>query len=84
MRRRPMETVVIRAALAVAVLAASATAPAQSFPTKPIRLVVGSEPSSAPDVYARVVAGPMSRILGQPVLVENRPARTATSLPPPW
>ncbi len=45
---------------------------AQSWPTKPITLVVGSLPGSAPDVYARVVAEPLSRVLGQPVLVENR------------
>jgi tripartite-type tricarboxylate transporter receptor subunit TctC len=62
----------VRAALAAAAFAASAVAAAQSFPSKPISLVVGSAPSSAPDVYARVVAEPMSRILGQQVVVENR------------
>jgi tripartite-type tricarboxylate transporter receptor subunit TctC len=45
---------------------------AQAWPAKPITLVVGSEPGSAPDVYARAVAEPMSRLLGQPVLVVNR------------
>src|SRR5471030_2007393 len=53
----------------------SATSPAalaQSWPAKPISFVVGSEPGSAPDVYARAVAEPMSRLLGQPVIVVNR------------
>lgn len=45
---------------------------AQAWPAKPISLVVGSEPGSAPDVYARAVAEPMSRLLGQPVIVVNR------------
>ena len=45
---------------------------AQAWPVKPIALVVGSAPGSAPDVYARAVAEPMARLLGQPVIVENR------------
>ena len=45
---------------------------AQSWPTKPVTLVVGSEPGSAPDVYARAVTEPLSRLLGQPVIVVNR------------
>ena len=44
----------------------------QAWPAKPITLVVGSEPGSAPDVYARAVAEPMSRLLGQPVIVVSR------------
>lgn len=60
-----------RIAGAVAVLAAGA-ALAQSYPVKPVTLAVGSAPGSAPDVYARAVAEPMARLLGQPVVVENR------------
>lgn len=45
---------------------------AQSWPTKQIALAVGSAPGSAPDVYARAIAEPMSRLIGQPVIVENR------------
>ena len=44
----------------------------QAWPAKPITIVVGSEPGSAPDVYARAVAEPMSRLLGQSVIVVNR------------
>lgn len=52
--------------------AAPPAALAQAWPAKPISFVVGSEPGSAPDVYARAVAEPMSRLLGQPVIVVNR------------
>jgi tripartite-type tricarboxylate transporter receptor subunit TctC len=45
---------------------------AQAWPAKPISIVVGSEPGSAPDVYARAVAEPLSRHLGQTVIVVNR------------
>jgi len=45
---------------------------AQAWPAKPITIVVGSEPGSAPDVYARAAAEPMSRLLGQSVIVVNR------------
>ncbi|MBS0335422.1 MAG: tripartite tricarboxylate transporter substrate binding protein [Proteobacteria bacterium] len=57
----------------IAALALVATgAFAQQWPAKPVALVVGSEPGSAPDVYARAVSGPLTRLLGQPVIVENR------------
>ncbi len=45
---------------------------AQNWPSKPVMLMVGSLAGSAPEVYARTVSEPMSRILGQPVLVEVR------------
>jgi tripartite-type tricarboxylate transporter receptor subunit TctC len=60
------------AVLLAALVVAAGAARAQGFPSKPITLVVGSAPGSAPDVYARVVAEPLGRILGQQVLVENR------------
>ena len=45
---------------------------AAEFPDKPITLVLGSTPGSAPDTLGRIVAERMSGILGQPVVVENR------------
>lgn len=57
-------------------LAASAAALAQtegdSFPTRPIKLVVGYVPGGSPDTVARIVSQRMGQILGQPVVVENR------------
>ena len=45
---------------------------AQSYPDKPIRLLVPYETSAFPDIVARLVGGKMSDALGQRVLVENR------------
>ena len=57
--------------LAAASMLAAGPAFAQ-WPAKPIALVVGSAPGSAPDVYARAIAEPMTRLLGQTVIVDNR------------
>lgn len=45
---------------------------AQSYPVKPIRMIVTIEPGGAPDVGARVLAPPLGERLGQSVVVENR------------
>ena len=43
------------------------------WPAKPIRLVVGYPSGSSPDVQARLLVEPLSKALGQPVVVDNRP-----------
>ena len=45
---------------------------AQSFPTKPINLVVPFAPGGSTDVVARIIAAKMSETMGQQVIVENR------------
>jgi len=59
------------AATLVAMLLATSAA-AQSFPTKPVRLVVGFAPGGVSDIMGRVLAQKMTETLGQPVIVENR------------
>ena len=58
-------------ALAALVLSAG-NAFSQSFPSKPVRVVVPFAPGGGADVVARVLSPKMSEFLGQPVVVENR------------
>lgn len=60
-------------ALAAAGIAPWASASAQGWPERPIRLVVPFPPGSSPDLIARTVAEPLAAALGQAVVVENRP-----------
>jgi tripartite-type tricarboxylate transporter receptor subunit TctC len=61
-------------ALAAALLAATtATAQAQDFPTKPVRVVTPFPAGSGPEVALRLVADKLSKIWGKPVIVDNRP-----------
>jgi len=66
-----------RAALWLCAIAAiapglAAAADKIDWPTRPLRLVVGYASGSSPDMQARLLAEPLGRALGQPVVVENR------------
>jgi tripartite-type tricarboxylate transporter receptor subunit TctC len=64
--------------IAVAAMFAASTAQAQSYPNKPIHIVVPFSPGSATDVTARALAQAMSKNLNQPVVVDNRPGAGGT------
>lgn len=57
---------------ALALSLAASNASAQTYPTQPIRIVIGFTAGSGPDTAGRIVAPRLSELMGQPVLVENR------------
>jgi tripartite-type tricarboxylate transporter receptor subunit TctC len=56
----------------VAVLASAGHALAQSYPTRPVTLVLGFAPGGPSDVMARIFTKKLEQVLGQPVVIENR------------
>jgi tripartite-type tricarboxylate transporter receptor subunit TctC len=64
--------------LALAALALPLQAAAQSWPTRPIKLVIPYPPGGLADTFARVLAEGLAGRLGQPVIVDNRPGGSLT------
>ena len=60
-------------AISSSVLAQATRVAGAPWPTKALKILVGFPAGSSPDLVARTLAEPMSRALGQPVIVENRP-----------
>jgi tripartite-type tricarboxylate transporter receptor subunit TctC len=72
MRRSLLALAPAFALAAATALPLAASAQGAAWPTKPIRLLVGFPGGSTPDIAARAIAEPLSRALGQPVVVDNR------------
>ena len=63
----------LRALLCGALLAPAAQANAQTWPARPVKLMVPTGPGAATDIMARLLADGVSKTLGQPMIVENMP-----------
>ena len=57
---------------AAALLAVSSAARAQTYPTRPVRLIAGFPPGGVVDTFARLIGQWLSERLGQPIIIENR------------
>ncbi|MGB6890456.1 MAG: tripartite tricarboxylate transporter substrate binding protein [Xanthobacteraceae bacterium] len=68
----PRRNVLRLAAAGAAIAAMPRIATADAYPARPVRLIVGGTPGSAPDVIARLMAQWLSQRLGQTVFVENK------------
>ena len=75
MTHRTLHAITLASAFGLACAAAAqpaATAAAQAYPTKPIRLIVGSSAGGGGDTFARVVSQALSGALNQQVIIDNR------------
>lgn len=63
--------------LAFAVAFASVESTAQSYPSRPIKLIVGYPPGGSNDVLPRIISPKLAERIGQPVVVENKPGADA-------
>lgn len=73
-RLRPSrrDLVALAVVLGSATVLAPGIAAAQDYPTRPITLIVPYAPGASNDLFSRAVAEPMGKVLGQPVVVDNR------------
>jgi len=74
--KRSLRRAVVAALALAALLAAPASA--QTWPSRPIRLIVPFAAGGANDIVARLIQPDLERALGQPIIIENKPAATGT------
>jgi tripartite-type tricarboxylate transporter receptor subunit TctC len=69
---------VSRLLVAAALCAAGGFAQAQNYPTKPVRIIVPFAPGGGSDYIARLIATPLTKVMGQQFIVENRAGAGST------
>ncbi len=73
MENTKMRTKLLKPLCFAALLIACGFAQAQTYPSKPIRMIVPWPPGGGVDTAARIISQPLSERLGQPIVIENRP-----------
>jgi tripartite-type tricarboxylate transporter receptor subunit TctC len=77
MFREYLKAVALCAGVAMMACAGATAATAQTYPARPIKVLIGFGPGSAADILARLVGKQMEASLGQPIVVENRPGNSS-------
>ena len=72
------KTLLSRVSTALALGLLTAAAMAAEYPDKPIKLIVPTTAGSSPDVVARFIAAELAAVLGQPIVIDNRPGAIGT------
>ncbi len=70
---RPLRRTTLKLAAAGLLCVAAAPALASEFPTRPINLIASAAPGGTTDIAARMIADPLGKVLGQTVVVDNKP-----------
>jgi tripartite-type tricarboxylate transporter receptor subunit TctC len=73
-----MKSRIAALACAAAALSALHAAHAQTYPAKPIRIIIAQAPGSATDVVSRIIANKLQETLGQPIVIDARPGAGGT------
>src|SRR5215216_7758949 len=74
--RNVLKRTLIFVALALAFATEAPAAQGDTFPSRPVRLIVSNTPGSAPDVVARLLGAKLTESWGQQVVIDNRPGAT--------
>ena len=75
--RRPVLLSALATTLGLAAVLHAAPAAAQDYPNKPIRIIAPFPTGTGPDANTREIAAELSKVLGQPFVVENRPGASS-------